>query len=521
MALPIPILGGDGDVHAWLDTGEDGVVVLLAVPEPVVDPSGAGSDFPPGPGDFVGFSAKYLRLPDGRYCRCAWADGPEGRVVQGRLVPARAVAQAMVSRNVQPPEGLARECIREQAEPAAPAECGPLPALPELTPDLVAVHYSQELDVNSAAQTPPVSAVVVEEVLAKSQRVFSAFTHAEQEGWAAPPDFHAHLAELERRLLRDFWAYVADHPNAIYLHWGMRAPHFGFEVLAQRARMHKLAVPDLPPERLFDLAAYLKRRYGDNYVGHPRLFKAMAANGHHSPDLLDKEQAAAAWAAGEHGRLIRSLGVKVDAIADMYDAVRTGRFVTCPEPEPPPSGEGEPASAAVEHVSAHPPASGWAGARPSGDAPLLAQGTDVTAAADTAPATVTQPDPDRQRPSRKRRMTQKEANQKALLLAKRDRSFVLRSVRQWAKAIGCSAGLVSKLPYWVETRDKRRRAKGPGKGPKTISLTAGLEAVTGQGDRDEALRQLISEQEADYEPSPLEDDREGRRKGTVRARKRL
>jgi len=48
-------------------------------------------------------------------------------------------------------------------------------------------------------------------------------------------------------------------------------------------------------------------------------------------------------------------------------------------------------------------------------------------------------------------MSVEEANQKAMDLAKADRLFVQRSLREWAHAIGCSDGLVAKLPLWRAT----------------------------------------------------------------------
>jgi hypothetical protein len=55
--------------------------------------------------------------------------------------------------------------------------------------------------------------------------------------------------------------------------------------------------------------------------------------------------------------------------------------------------------------------------------------------------------------------------------------------------------------------------------PKTVSFTPILEAVTGEGERDEVLNQLIAAQKADYEPSPLEDDPPESRPKKVRSYK--
>jgi hypothetical protein len=520
VATRIPVLDADGRIRTWLDTSAEGVVVLLAIPEDAPERSCEAGTYPPGPGDFVGFAAKFIRLHDGRYCRCSWAEGPQGRVVQGRLVTPREVGQEMVSQHVQPREDLIQECIRNEVQSVAQATEEPvLPPFPELTRNLFAIHYSQELPENSSAQTPPVSAIVIQHVLTQNQRIYAAFNHAEERGWTAQADFLAHLPELERLLLEGFYAFVREHPSAIYLNWGMRHPHFGFEVLAQRARIHKITPPEIPPRQRFDLDAYLKRLFGDNYVGHPRFFKAMAANGHNSPELLDKDGAAAAWAAGQHGRLQRSLGCKVDGIADMYDAVRQGSFKTRPEPSAPATTESGMTTA--EYPSATAPPSRWQEARQT-ENPLPAPQAETPTAPD-APVTTDSRLPGGQAKPKKRRMTRAEADNKARMLAKkRKKRFLELPIREWAKAIGCSTGLVAKLPLWIETQArKQRQPRGQGKSPKTVSLTANLEAVTGHGDKDAAIRQLIKEQEADYEPSPLEDDPLDRPKTAVRARKRL
>ncbi len=101
-------------------------------------------------------------------------------------------------------------------------------------------------------------------------------------------------------------------------------------------------------------------------------------------------------------------------------------------------------------------------------------------------------------------MSAREANAKALELADKDKEFVKRSQREWAEAIGCSDGLVSKLPLWQKTMQlSGRRRKGRGTS-KAVSFTKALENTIGE--QDDPLQGLIAEQEADYEPSPLEED---------------
>jgi hypothetical protein len=120
-------------------------------------------------------------------------------------------------------------------------------------------------------------------------------------------------------------------------------------------------------------------------------------------------------------------------------------------------------------------------------------------------------------------MTRDEANAKAIELGEADPTFVKKTLREWAEAIGCSDGLVPKLPLWIATMKKTGRGrKGRSPAPKVVSLTNGLEAVTGDGSPDEMLKRLVAESNADNkaDPSPVADDQPGRPR-KVRGGKRL
>jgi hypothetical protein len=140
------------------------------------------------------------------------------------------------------------------------------------------------------------------------------------------------------------------------------------------------------------------------------------------------------------------------------------------------------------------------------NAPAVAVAAASTAAAEPAP------------PVGRSRMKVGEANDKAMKLAgeMRDGFFAL-SGRQQAKMIGCSWATWTKTDFYVIAQDKRPGGKRQRvTSPKTLSLTAEREAVTGEGGKDEVLQKLIEEQEADNEPSPLMD-----RPRRIHSRKRL
>jgi hypothetical protein len=105
-----------------------------------------------------------------------------------------------------------------------------------------------------------------------------------------------------------------------------------------------------------------------------------------------------------------------------------------------------------------------------------------------------------------------EANAAARRLAKCDIAFVKLPIREWAKRIGCTISTVSKTALWQEVMRRSGRGRVPGGVPKTVSLTENINACLGEGRPNEVLDQLIAEQEADFEPSPVDSrDRQSRR----------
>jgi hypothetical protein len=117
------------------------------------------------------------------------------------------------------------------------------------------------------------------------------------------------------------------------------------------------------------------------------------------------------------------------------------------------------------------------------------------------------------------RISLNEANAKAVQLIKADRGFVHKTQREWAKEIKCSVGLISKLPIWQATAKALGRSRKSTKS-RAVGLTERILNTSGTGERDSVLKQLISDQEADAEPSPLENGAVVRGR-TVRHRKRL
>jgi hypothetical protein len=126
-------------------------------------------------------------------------------------------------------------------------------------------------------------------------------------------------------------------------------------------------------------------------------------------------------------------------------------------------------------------------------------------------------------------MKVEEGNKEAMRLAKEyGAGFFAMSLNKQAKLVGCHPNTWKKTSFFQQAVATGKISPAKARGPKVKSLTAGREAATGEGEKDEIqeqvaegeLRRLMAEQAADCEPSPLKDDPPGRER-KVHFRKRL
>jgi hypothetical protein len=155
--------------------------------------------------------------------------------------------------------------------------------------------------------------------------VFAGFLAAEQQGLS--PGRDGFSGALEAATLRQFYDFAAGRAGATWLHWNMNEARFGFAALAQRYRVVTGVVPpECVPSFQFDLAEYLKRRFGDSYVPHPRLHRLIELNDLAGSHYLDVAGAGRCWAAGNFAAVADALSARVTAICEIYRLLRQGRL---------------------------------------------------------------------------------------------------------------------------------------------------------------------------------------------------
>jgi hypothetical protein len=132
------------------------------------------------------------------------------------------------------------------------------------------------------------------------------------------------------------------------------------------------------------------------------------------------------------------------------------------------------------------------------------------------------------KPAKRSHMSVDEASTAAMRLASKDGvGFLQMSDSAQAKRIGCHLKTWRRTQFYKTVLKRRagmsqRAGKPPQSGARpAVSLTSKLEASVHDGERDEMLKKLVAEQEADHEPSPLDKDAPASRTRKVYSRKRL
>jgi len=256
------------------------------------------------------------------------------------------------------PDTLRRE--REQAHMLQ--RLGDLFAAPERA---YAIHYAlQRLRRGRDDRAPPVAAIALRNLASGALRIFSIKAEADRAGLslAAAATSPKDLLHLEYSMLFGLDDFLAQHPEATFVHWYMRDARFGFDALALRHRtvtsqvvagIHgersvASAVPfgfgtGLPPlairvpeDRRVDLARLLHRLYGIGQVG---LRPLAEANDLSLAELIDGKDEPMAFAEGNYARLAWSSSTKARLIAELATLAHSGTIV---EPAQRPARSAEP-----------------------------------------------------------------------------------------------------------------------------------------------------------------------------------
>lgn len=191
------------------------------------------------------------------------------------------------------------------------------------------VHYScQSLYDDNEALSPRITSIAVTHFPTEQTVSFSTHSIAE-ELHIAREQVRERFDDVERQLLREFYAFVRDRRDKYWVHWNMRNLTYGFEHLEHRHRVLGGAdAPVIPVERRLNLNDLLTNRYGSDYAAHPKLKSLMELNGGSHRHFLTGEQEVQAFQNNEFIRMHNSTLSKIGFFHQVIRKLISGKLKT-------------------------------------------------------------------------------------------------------------------------------------------------------------------------------------------------
>lgn len=156
--------------------------------------------------------------------------------------------------------------------------------------------------------------------------------HKTAERMALLSDMTANYDQIEKQMLSEFGAFMAQHLGDIWIHWNMRDVNFGFRAIEHRAEVHGLTPPKLANDRKLDMATSLQDIYGERYISHPRLETLAEKNGWWTNEMLPGAKEATAFEEGRYVTLHQSTLRKAQFLQKAAFAAADGTLKTDAKP---------------------------------------------------------------------------------------------------------------------------------------------------------------------------------------------
>ncbi|MYZ49902.1 hypothetical protein [Propylenella binzhouense] len=193
------------------------------------------------------------------------------------------------------------------------------------------IHYSSETLFDPDAEkapSPRITSIVVRHYQSGQTLSFATHTAAETLGIALD-QIEARFDEVEKEMLTQFYKFVRDRRERLWVHWNMRAITFGFEHLEHRYRVltHD-EPPSIPVEVRLNLNDILKARYGQDYAPDPRMSSLMNLNGGLVQGFMAGKDESEAFKAKDYIRMHASTIAKVTFFAHVISLALKGKLKT-------------------------------------------------------------------------------------------------------------------------------------------------------------------------------------------------
>lgn len=189
------------------------------------------------------------------------------------------------------------------------------------------IHYSCESFYNiNDGRTPRITSIAIR-YLATAQTVsFSIHKIAERKHML--DNIEGNYDILEKEMLKEYFKFINEHKDYLWIHWNMRDGNYGFNAIENRYQVLSGRVNEIEDSKKVDLARLMVDLYGLNYMGHPRLENLIDINSIGKKDFLKGAEEAMAFQNKEFIKLHQSTLRKVDIFNTIIEKLIDGTLKT-------------------------------------------------------------------------------------------------------------------------------------------------------------------------------------------------
>jgi len=180
------------------------------------------------------------------------------------------------------------------------------------------IHYSCESFFDTGGKSPRITSIAVRFFGSGQSKSFSIHKIAEKEGLSLD-QIEEHYDRLEKEMLRAFFSFVKKHKQSLWVHWNMRDANYGFEAITHRYEVLGGKPEQFPENLQFNLSLILWDKYGEDYIGHPRMKTLCEKNTITLKEFLSGAEEADCFNKKDYVKLHQSTLRKVDALATVLE----------------------------------------------------------------------------------------------------------------------------------------------------------------------------------------------------------
>lgn len=133
---------------------------------------------------------------------------------------------------------------------------------------------------------------------------------------------------LEKEMLKEYFNFISDHSNYLWIHWNMRDGNYGFYAIESRYQVLGGRPKVIEDSKKIDLARLMVELYGLGYIGHPRLENLIDKNNIGKKDFLKGAEEAKCFQNKEFIKLHQSTLRKVDIFNTIIEKLAEGTLKT-------------------------------------------------------------------------------------------------------------------------------------------------------------------------------------------------